>query len=234
MSSFSLSRASLKGLRVPPGIGAARLLAGDWWKEEDLPIAWDRLFPGGPLRVEVGFGGGEFLLEMARRSPGDRFIGIEKFGEGHRRLMGQVGAAGFANVLSLLGDAYIVLNLAFAEGSLASVTVNFSDPWPKNRHARNRLLCAEFFGIAARKLARGGRLICATDDVPYAHQASKALEGSDTLASIHPERAWRSDSPHSFQTRYERKWIAEGRPLHYFVYERIPNPAEVARAPHEV
>ena len=173
------------------------------------------------MAVEVGFGGGEFLAGMAAASPGTRFVGIERFGEGHRRLLASLPQAGLHNVLSMVGDAYILMNLAFADASLSSVTVNFSDPWPKARHARNRLLTKEFLGLAARKLERGGVLYAATDDAPYARQAAEAFGDVEFLESRHPGAPWLTESPHSVRTRYERKWMAEGRPLHYFIYAKI-------------
>ena len=131
-----------------PTIEPVRLILGDWWKDEDLPLDWDRLITGGPLCVEIGFGGGEFLMAMAERFKDRRFVGIERFAEGHRRLLKAAQERGLDNVISLVGDAYIILNLVFGDASLHSVTVNFSDPWPKARHAKKRLLTEEFFTIA--------------------------------------------------------------------------------------
>ncbi|MGC8722897.1 MAG: tRNA (guanosine(46)-N7)-methyltransferase TrmB [Acidobacteriota bacterium] len=196
-----------------------RLIHGDWWKEEDLPIAWERYLGTRPLAVEVGFGGGEFLLAMAKLHPETGFVGIEQFAEGYRRLLKHVAAEGLTNVLAAMGDAFILLNLAFEERSLDSVTINFPDPWPKARHARRRLLSAEFFRIAARKLREGGQLRAATDDPAFAQQALEAFDVVTELVRCHPE-PWLSRSPYPVQTRYERKWIAEGRALHYFTYER--------------
>ncbi len=196
-----------------------RLMHGDWWKDEDLPIDWGRYLGTRPLAVEVGFGSGEFLLAMAKLHPGMGFVGIEQFAEGYRKLLKQVAAEGVANVLAAMGDAYILLNLAFEEGSLESVTINFPDPWPKARHARRRLLSAEFFRIAARKLRQGGQLRGATDDPVFAQQALEAFGAVPELVRCHPE-PWLSESPYPVRTRYERKWIAEGRALHYFLYER--------------
>ena len=220
MSAFPASPRTAQKLVVPPGVDTAKLLMGDWWKEEDLPISWDRLLPGGPLCVEVGFGGGEFLLGLARLNPDSRFVGIECFGEGHRRLMKAVAEAGLTNAISMVGDAYVVMNLAFHDASLTSLMVNFSDPWPKARHARNRLLSEEFLRIVARKLAPCGKVYAATDDVSYAEQASQVFSAQSELESRHPGQPWLHQSPHPIQTRYERKWIAEGRPLHYFVFEK--------------
>jgi len=203
-----------------PALDPARVVLGDWWKDEDLPVAWDRILPGGPLHLEVGFGGGEFLLRRALADPGGRYVGVDHFAEGHRRLLQAAGERGLSNVLSAVGDAFVAVNLLFADGSLESCTVNFPDPWPKARHARRRLFQEEFFRIAARKLRPGGRLYLATDDRPYALQAAEEWPKVPLLESTHPEVPWLEASPHPFTTRYEERWRAQGRPLHYFVLAR--------------
>lgn len=208
------------------GIDPARLWLGDWWKEEDLPPDWGRLLPGGPLNVEVGFGGGEFLLGMAARFPQRRFVGLEHYAEGYRRCLRRATSEGLQNVLLMMGDAYVLLNICFEEACLESVTVNFPDPWPKARHARRRLYTEEFFGISARKLADGGRLFLATDDESYAGQAAEQAARVRELASAHPDRPWLTRSPYPLRTRYEAKWTEEGRPLHYLVYEKRPPSSE--------
>ncbi|MEW6758953.1 MAG: tRNA (guanosine(46)-N7)-methyltransferase TrmB [Acidobacteriota bacterium] len=201
-------------------IEPARLLLGDWWKEGAHPVAWEEILPGGPMHLEVGFGGGEFLLGMARRHPECRFVGVERFAEGHRGLVKNVLRLGLTNVLSAVGDAHVVVEVCFADGSLESVTLNFSDPWPKARHASRRLFTEEFLGLAARKLRPGGRLHLATDDGAYAEQAIEELAKLPLLSSTHPGLRWMDSSPCPLRTRYEEKWIREGRPLHYLVYER--------------
>src|SRR5512143_265927 len=69
VTGFVLPPRAARNLAAPEGVDLARLLLGDWWKEEDLPLDWERFLPGGPLHAEVGFGGGELLLAMAARDP---------------------------------------------------------------------------------------------------------------------------------------------------------------------
>lgn len=202
-------------------IPEAKLLSGEWWKDEDLPLDWDALLPGGPMWVDVGFGHGEFLLAMASARPGWRFVGIDRFREGHRKLLGTAPAGGWPNLVSLVGNAFILLHLGFADSSVASISVNFPDPWPKARHAHNRLYQTELFAIAGRKLTPGGTLFLATDSPPNARQAVEELRAVPCLRSTHPEIPWLGRSPHPVTTRYEGKWIEEGRPLHYMVYEKV-------------
>lgn len=220
----------MTGPAAPPSSARAplpdRLAQGDWWKEEDLPLEWGRWIPDAALHVEIGFGEGEFLLWSAARHPGEGFVGVERYAEGHRALVKSAARAGLGNVLSMVGDAYILMNLAFADASLDSVTVNFPDPWPKARHARRRLLSREFFGLCARKLHPGGLLRAATDDRPLAEQAAGAFAATPDLVSSHPEVPWLDASPNPVRTRYETKWLREGRPLHYFLHRRreVPCP----------
>lgn len=197
-----------------------RLLTGDWWKDEDLPLDWDSLFPGGPMWVDVGFGHGEFLFKMAAARPGWRFVGIDQFREGHRRLLKAAAGEAPSNFLTLVGNAFVLLNLGFAGDSLEAISINFPDPWPKARHAHNRLYQAELFTIAARKLVPGGLLYLATDSRPMAGQAEMELRSVPSLVSTHMDSHWLDRSPHPVTTRYEEKWIAEGRELHYLVYQK--------------
>lgn len=222
--SGKISRGSVDLWRIPSPlwgrIEPARLLLGDWWKEKEHPIAWEEVLPGGPMNLEVGFGGGEYLLGMAELYPDQRFVGVERFAEGHRNLVQSALRMGLANVLGLVGEAHVVTETCFADGTLESVTLNFSDPWPKARHASRRLFAVEFLGLAARKLRPGGLLRLATDDGLYARQAVEELSRVPLVQSTHPERPWLESSPSPLRTRYEEKWIRAGRPLHYLVHER--------------
>lgn len=202
----------------------SRMDLGDWWKELDLPIRWDDVLPGGLINVEVGYGSGELLLSLAAQHPEKRFVGIERYARGHRKLIAAARRERLRNLVSMVGDAYILINIAFEDASLEGVTCNFADPWPKARHAKRRLYTVEFFSLVARKLRPGGLLALATDNAPYARQAAEALASTEGLAGKHPEVKWMQNSPNSLRTRYEEKWIAEGRPLHYFLYERRKQP----------
>jgi tRNA (guanine-N7-)-methyltransferase len=215
----------LKNKNIFAGASPERLELGDWWKLHDLPVNWDELFPGGPLNVEVGFGKGELLLDMAQKHPDARYIGMERYAKGHRKLLGSARQKGFKNLISMVGDAYILMNIVFEDSSLEQVICNFSDPWPKSRHARRRLYTSEFFTLVCRKLKTGGGLAIATDDIPYSIQALEALRKTEGLVSTHSGSDWLSESPHPVRSRYEQKWIEEDRELRYFLYRKGGNSA---------
>jgi len=191
---------------------------------------WDDLFakarcPGlydssGPRKrvLEVGFGRGEFLLAMAERSPEIDFIGIEISFKRTLKMARKVARAKLPNVRLLEARAEVALEQLFLPGELSEIWVNFSDPWPKARHAHRRVIQSPFVAAAARALVAGGILYVATDDVRYAHQISEALAAEDALFNQYVPWPFLVDVPGRALTGYEAQWRAVGRPLHFFAY----------------
>ena len=168
--------------------------------------------------LEIGFGRGEFLLWMASSAPEVDFVGIEVSFKRTLKMARKVARAGLANVLLLEARAEVAIPELLDEGAVAEIWINFSDPWPKARHARRRLIQSEFVRDATRALAAGGTLYIATDDVPYAHQIDAVLAGQNRLANRYSPWPFLSEVPGRKMTGYEQQWRAEGRPLHFFAY----------------
>ncbi len=206
--------------------------------EQVMQIGWATLFararertlspaPEAPVRVdtgerrrviEIGFGRGEFLLALAAASPEADFVGIEVSWKRALKMARKVARARLPNVLLVVGRGEEALGDWFDPRSLAEIWVNFSDPWPKLRHAERRLLQPSFAALAARALAPGGTLFVATDDVPYAHQIDEALAGEKGLLNRYAPLAFLPEVPGRMTTGYEAQWRAEKRPLHFFAY----------------
>ena len=178
--------------------------------------------PGGAsLRrrvLEIGFGRGEFLLALAARAPETDHVGIEISWKRGLKMARKVARSRLPNVLLAVGRGEEALRDWFAPRSLAEIWVNFSDPWPKARHAGRRLVGPGFVARAARALAPGGTLYVATDDVPYAHQIDESLAGEKALENRYAPLAFLPEVPGRMRTGYEAQWRAESRPLHFFAY----------------
>lgn len=179
--------------------------------------------------LEVGFGRGEFLLALAASDPMSEYIGIEVSWKRGLKMARKVARARLANVLLAVGRGEDALGDLFEARSLAEIWVNFSDPWPKARHAERRLVSPSFVGRAARALVPGGSLFVATDDVPYAHQIDESLAGEKSLENRYAPLAFLPEVPGRMRTGYESQWRAEARPLHFFAY--TPRADSVGEAP---
>ncbi|MBY0399276.1 tRNA (guanosine(46)-N7)-methyltransferase TrmB [Myxococcota bacterium] len=186
--------------------------------------------PARPLVLEIGFGRGEFLLALAANAPETDFVGIEVSWKRALKMARKVARARLSNVLLGVGRGEEILRETFEPGSLTAIWVNFSDPWPKLRHAERRLVGPAFASLAARALAGGGTLYVATDDVPYAQQIDEVLAAEKGLANRYAPLAFLPEVPGRMTTGYEAQWRAESRPLHFFAYS-APGKATHAEGP---
>lgn len=203
------------------------------WTALDWPLDWDGRFGRqAPLCAELGFGDGEYLEHRAAEAPAENWVGIERSWTSVRRMLRRLDRSGLANVRIVQGDAAWLLEHIFPDASLSEIVVNHSDPWPKTRHHGRRLVQERFLSVAASRLRTGGRLTVVTDHSEYADWIASALSKTPELRSAFPtERV--PAIPDRPPTRYERKGLAAGSTIHYFVWEKIldacPLPARVMR-----
>ncbi len=198
-----------------------RFEIGDWWKEEELPFDLSQFGEFKTIAVEVGFGFGEFLFSNALIEKETLFVGIEKYGEGLRKLIDRIKKTNINNIIPLCGDAYVIMQVFFADKSTDKIYVNFPDPWPKKRHQKRRILTEEFFKLAERKLKDNGILYFATDDPVLMEFSQSEIKKVPELKNMcHPDK-YLLNSPYRVRTRYENKWIKEHKQLFYFVYGKI-------------
>jgi tRNA (guanine-N7-)-methyltransferase len=108
------------------------------------------------------------------------------------------------------------------DGSVSQFWINFSDPWPKKRHAKRRLIQPAFAALLARRLVPGGVLDVATDHAGYADWIDEVLRAEPRLANAFAPEPFRREVPGRVPTAYELEWRAQGRALHFFRYARRP------------
>lgn len=128
-----------------------------------------------PIILEIGFGMGQSLLNMAREHPAQNYIGIEVHHPGVGALFAELAKQNLTNVRVYCADAIEVLQQCIYDYSLDQVLIFFPDPWPKQRHHKRRLIQPEFVKLIASKLTSGGFLHIATDWEDYAQYILKVV-----------------------------------------------------------
>jgi tRNA (guanine-N7-)-methyltransferase len=170
--------------------------------------------------VELGFGRGEFLLDLAAKDPGAAHLGVEYSPKRVLKLARRLARTELRNVRLLHGRAESVVLELLEPASVERFWINFPDPWPKKRHHKRRLLQPAFVHELALRLVPRGELHIATDHAEYAESIDSALASEPLLENaLAPER-WLRDVPGRTATAYELEWRAEGRPLHFWAYRR--------------
>lgn len=179
------------------------------------PVELEPWRQGRPLWLEVGFGGGEHLVHMARLHPEVALIGAEPFVNGIAMLLGKIRQAEVTNLRLHPGDVRDLFEV-LPEASLSKVFLNYPDPWPKARHHRRRFVTPEYLNALARITAPGAEFRVATDILDYVRQTLEEVPPAGfTLVSEGgtPWEDWLS-------TRYEQKALREGRVPHYLTFRR--------------
>jgi len=171
------------------------------------------------LVVDVGFGRGELLQELARAHPERSHLGIEYSSKRVLKLTRRLAKTEIDNVRLVQATAESAL-AELAPASVLGFWVNFPDPWPKKRHQRRRLLQPAFVGAIAERLVPGGFLEVATDHEEYAEWIHAVLSAEPGLENRAAPLAFRREPPPRTPTAYELEWRAQGRSAHYFSYAR--------------
>jgi len=185
-------------------------------------LSLDALFPAArrELRLEIGFGDGERLIDQASQHPDVAFLGCEPFVNGVAKAVAAIADHGLTNIRIHSGDARDLLS-ALPAGALDRIELLYPDPWPKRRHHKRRIVSDEFLAAAARVLKAGCELRFATDIDDYCAWTLRHVERSKDFSWPATRPAdwltpWEGWAP----TRYEQKARREGRPSAYLTFIR--------------
>jgi tRNA (guanine-N7-)-methyltransferase len=170
---------------------------------------------GRPVVLDIGFGGGEGLVEMATARPDECVIGVEVHTPGVARVVDAIEAGGWTHVRVVEGDVLDFLP-RLAPASLEGVRIWFPDPWPKQRQQHRRLVRADVVPFLVDRLRVGGTLHVASDIADYIRHTERVVTAESRLRGGRVDRpAWRP------LTRFEQRGLREGRTATDLVYERI-------------
>ncbi len=183
---------------------------------------WKELFGNdNPVYIEVGMGKGKFITEMAQLHPEINFIGIEKYSSVLIRAIEKRKELEINNLMFIRMDAENIEDV-FEKNEVAGIYLNFSDPWPKDRHAKRRLTSRQFLARYDKILAGDGVIEFKTDNRDLfdfsLEEASEA--GWEIIASTYDLHADEKMSEGNVMTEYEEKFSSKGNPIHKMIIKR--------------
>ena len=189
---------------------------------DGAPASWPEVFQReAPLVLEIGFGMGDSLLEMAANEPDKDFIGIEVYPPGAGRLVSNAVDKGISNLKVYLADAVDVLDDCISEQSLSRVQIYFPDPWHKKKHNKRRLVQEPLVEKIRDKLMVGGVFHLATDWQPYAKQMLEVINNVTGFQNTAQQGGYSLRPVYRPETKFERRGLKLGHGVWDLMYKRI-------------
>ena len=182
---------------------------------------WLELFENNnPLHIEIGTGKGRFLMTLAEQNPDINYVGIEKFSSVLIRAIEKQRELALPNLYFIRMDAENIEEV-FAEGEVDRIYLNFSDPWPKDRHAKRRLTSKQFFARYDKILDKNGRVEFKTDNRDLFDFSVESVKEAGWNLSVVTYDLHNSDmNEGNIMTEYEIKFSEMGNPIHKLIANR--------------
>jgi len=231
---------TLRAQKTAPGgvLPDNRFLVQIPWKSPrdislDGPIDWSAVFErDAPLRVEIGFGKSEFLMDVATREPSFNYVGFEYSTKRVGAFLRKLERRGIENVRAINENALQVLPHIFTPGSLDRLYVLFPDPWPKKRHAKHRLIQEKNVELFADLLREGGGLSLRTDAPHYARQMLDTVDASPRFHGLQSKGQFALRPRDAIQTLYQAKFVRAGRSIYYLEYDKSDERGQNGQSSH--
>lgn len=181
---------------------------------------WHKLFGNtNPIHIEIGMGKGKFIMELAKMNPNINYIGIEKFSSvliraiERRERFEQESGHILDNLYFIRMDAEHI-NQVFQPDEISRIYLNFSDPWPKERHAKRRLTSTRFLERYDKLLVADGRICFKTDNQElFAFSLEQIKEAGWISDNVTFDLHHSEFNEGNIMTEYEQRFSAKGKPI---------------------
>lgn len=189
-----------------------KIISSEYYRlDEIMDLSHDQL-----LEVDMGCGKGSFTTQLADKYPERQIIAADIMIGRLRKLVKRNEREGVTNIMALRVEARQLLAMMMPDCAVHRLHILCPDPWPKDRHRANRLLCSDFMGQIHRILKPGGMFHFSTDDVNYLEAVRRVVMESE-LFEEYPEGF---EDIADFKTDFERLWNGQGKDVSHNVWRR--------------
>ena len=176
---------------------------------------WKDIFGNeNPIYIEIGMGKGQFIMELARSNPNRNYVGIEKYSSVLVRALEKQDEDQLPNIYFIRMEAEYIADV-FDRDEVSGIYLNFSDPWPKDRHAKRRLTSLQFLDRYAKILKGDGHVVFKTDNRDLFDFSLEQVDMAEDWELVNHTFDLHN-SPYvtgNIMTEYETKFVAAGNPI---------------------
>ena len=183
---------------------------------------WNEIFGNDhPIRIEIGMGKGRFIMDLAARNPDINYLGMERYESVLYRGLQKLEENPLPNLRLLCEDAALLPDF-FEKGELDRIYLNFSDPWPKDRHAKRRLTSRQFLARYNEILKKDGQIEFKTDNRELFDFSVEEVEPAgwhikELTYDLHNDEKMNEGN---IMTEYEERFSGMGTPINKMVIAR--------------
>lgn len=159
--------------------------------------------------LDIGFGDGKLLINIAKKYPNFNFIGIEVYDSGIGNALKQISDNEINNIKILKIDAVLFLKNFIKTSSLYGVSLFFPDPWPKKKHYKRRIINEDFLNLISDRVQKGGFVKIATDWSSYNESITELFENNKKFTKISDIAIYNE----RILTKFERRGILLGHKI---------------------
>lgn len=183
---------------------------------------WKKIFENdNPVHIEIGMGKGKFITTLAQNNPDINYIGIEKYSSVLVRAVEKLGEVNLSNLKLIRMNAENI-NDVFEENEISKIYLNFSDPWPKDRHAKRRLTSTTFLKLYNKVLKKDGKVEFKTDNRDLFDFSLEEVKNAGWTLEAYTYDLHNDNklNQNNVMTEYEQKFSKEGKPINKLIAYR--------------
>lgn len=191
-------------------------------KHKDFKLPdWETIFGNNnPVVIEYCSGNGTWIADKAKDKT-KNWIAVEWRFERVQKIWSKKKNQKLDNLFIVCGDARLFISEYLQDQSIDGVYINFPDPWPKDKHAKNRLFQPPFITELTRTLKSGAFLTIATDDPPYSQQIADVIVANPSWKSAHPAPYYVTEWEGYGASYFDSLWRQKGREIRYFQFLKL-------------
>lgn len=220
-----------ENLKYPFSRETKRVLIQDrvWFVPGDTPLD-TFTFPGWtdpgvfsskqPIKLEYCSGNGAWIAAKAIQEPLSNWVAIERKFTRVRKIWSKLRNLDLNNLLIICGEGEGVTEHYFPARSVSEIFINFPDPWPKRRHARNRIIQSSFIQELSRILQVNGIITFVTDDPQFSDWSIRLFRQAKELESCYPEPYYLNEFPDYGTSFFEDLWREKGKQIRYHQFRK--------------